>query len=31
MLRGVKGKGKSNWEGTKGWERLEEGLEGLKA
>jgi len=30
-VRGVIGKGKMNWEGTKGWDRLEDCLEGLKA
>ncbi|KAH9808644.1 TPR repeat-containing protein [Teratosphaeria destructans] len=29
-VRGILGKGKSYWEGTEGWERLVETLEGLK-
>ncbi|KAF2771985.1 TPR-like protein [Teratosphaeria nubilosa] len=29
-VRGILGKGKSYWEGTEGWERLMETLEGLK-
>ncbi|KAF2417429.1 TPR-like protein [Tothia fuscella] len=29
-IRGIKGRGKESWEGTKGWGRLEEALEGLK-
>ncbi|PWW78358.1 TPR-like protein [Tuber magnatum] len=30
-VRGVMGQGRQNWEDTKGWERLRESLEGLKA
>jgi hypothetical protein len=30
-VKGVMGRGKNNWEGTAGWERLKECLEGLKA
>ncbi|KAL7270619.1 hypothetical protein RUND412_006662 [Rhizina undulata] len=30
-IRGVMGRGGDNWEGTKGWEQLQEALEGLKA
>ncbi|CUS14040.1 unnamed protein product [Tuber aestivum] len=30
-VRGVMGQGRQNWEDTKGWERLKESLEGLKA
>lgn len=30
MVRGVMANGKMNWEGTKGYERLQEALEGLK-
>ncbi|KIW02216.1 uncharacterized protein PV09_06371 [Verruconis gallopava] len=29
-IRGIKGRGKDSWEGTKGWDRLDEALEGLK-
>jgi tetratricopeptide (TPR) repeat protein len=29
-VRGVLGKGKASWEGSEGWERLQEVLEGLK-
>lgn len=29
-IRGIMGKGKASWEDTKGWERLQELLEGLK-
>jgi len=30
-VRGVMGQGRQNWENTKGWGRLQESLEGLKA
>lgn len=30
-VRGIMGRGKDSWEGTKGWDRLVEALEGLKA
>ncbi|KAE9988818.1 hypothetical protein EG328_007422 [Venturia inaequalis] len=29
-VRGIMGRGKDSWEGTKGWDRLVEALEGLK-
>jgi hypothetical protein len=29
-IRGIKGRGKDSWEGTKGWEKLDEALEDLK-
>jgi len=30
-VRGIMGRGKDSWEGTKGWEQLAECLEGLKS
>lgn len=30
-VRGIMGRGKDSWEGTKGWDRLVEALEGLKS
>lgn len=30
-IRGILGRGKSSWEGTNGWEKLKEAMEGLKS